>query len=183
MKNSDNHRYEKNKFLYSLPAGRQVYLPVPCEVYRAARCIKKSTLTCLKGFTLIEVTGAIVIFSMLSALVMIVVAGSLMISKNTEIASRNIVLCSSKMDEVRAKILGRSTDLGYSFGWDVDYTQAATAFPAPDIDFKYTVADPDYPAALIRDIAVTVWYDKDGDGMLDSDENGMTLDTKVTKRD
>ena len=147
------------------------------------RVSNKSTLACVKGFTLIEVLGAIAIFAMLIALIMIVVAGSLVISKDTEITSRNIVLCSRKMDETKAKISGRSTDVGYIFGWNRDYTETAAAFPAPDAGYKYTVSDPNYPAALIRDVAVTVWYDEDGDSLLDSDEKRITLNTKITKRD
>ncbi|HDZ61944.1 MAG TPA: type II secretion system protein [Nitrospirae bacterium] len=144
---------------------------------------RKTADAAKKGFTLIEVLAAIVIFSILIALVMNVVAGSLVISKNTEIATRNVVLCSGKMDEIKAKILGRSTDVAYSFGWGVDYTAAATAFPAPDTGFKFTVSDPDFPAALIRDIAVTVWYDEDNDSVMDANEKGFTFNTKVAKRD
>ncbi len=143
----------------------------------------KTSFICVKGFTLIEVLAAIVIFAILIALVMTVVVGSLMVSKSTEITSKNVVLCSGKTDEIKARVLGRSTDPGYLYGWDRDYAETATAFPPPNTKYKYTVADPDYPALLIRDIAVTVWYDENGDNVLDSKEKSITLDTKIAKRD
>ncbi len=144
---------------------------------------KSIYINCVKGFTLIEVLASIVIFAVLIAIIMNVVAGSLMVSRNTEITTRSVVLCVGKMDEVRARIFGRSTNPDYLYGWDRNYSEAAAAFPSPHPDYKYTVADPDYPAALIRDIAVTVWYDRDDDSILDSDERGITFNTKVARRD
>jgi prepilin-type N-terminal cleavage/methylation domain-containing protein len=137
-----------------------------------------------QGLTLVEVLATSVMMAVFIALAMTAVAGSLRISGNAEETSRCILLADRKMDEIKSKVLGVSIDPGYSFGWNQDYSQTG-AFPSPDLDYRYSITDPDYPASgnYIRDISLTVWYDKDGDGTQDSSEKSVTRDTKIARRD
>ncbi len=136
-----------------------------------------------KGFTLVEVLATLSIMSVFIALVISTVMGSLMVSGNIEESTRCIILANKKMEEIKSRILGISTESGYTFGWDRDYTQTG-AFALPDSDYRYLISDPDYPVSgkYIRDIRLIVWHDKDGDGSYDVGEKSVTWDTRIARR-
>ena len=60
------------------------------------------------------------------------------------------------------------------------YDESATAFPAPDTMFKYTVTDSF--TADIKDITVKVWYDENDNDNRDEGEQMVELETKVSRR-
>lgn len=135
------------------------------------------------GFTLIEIVLAIFIMSWGIIAIMQVFPTTLLVSKDTEEMTRATFLAERKMEEVKSKILGRSTDPGYPYGWNYDYNETGESFPPPDENYKYTVADTeDEHPGEVKEIEVTVWHDSNNNNSWDEGENRIILDTKIAKR-
>jgi prepilin-type N-terminal cleavage/methylation domain-containing protein len=129
-----------------------------------------------KGFTYLELLAAIVIMAVALVPIMQVMPEGMMAVTRVERLTRAGLLAQSKMDEVRSQILGTNP----SYGFSNDYTESATAFPAPDDDYMYTVADDQ--GSDIKILNVTVWFDEDGDSVQDTDEESVSLDVKIADR-
>ncbi len=124
-----------------------------------------------KGFTLIEVMVSVFLVGLVLVAVMQIVPGMLKVGTKVEVVTKATFLAEKKLEEVLGLI-----ESDYS----VNRTQAATAFPSPDTLYKFTVSDD--AGADIKVLNVTVWNDDDGDGVIDSDEYSVSLDTKVADR-
>ncbi|MGB3242483.1 MAG: type II secretion system protein [Candidatus Omnitrophota bacterium] len=129
-----------------------------------------------KGFTYLELLAAIVITAIALIPIMRVMPEGMVAVTRVERLTRAGLLAQSKMDEVRSQILGTNA----SYGFSKDYTESATAFPAPDDDYIYTVTDDQ--STDIKILNVTVWFDEDGDSVQDADEESVSLDVKVADR-
>jgi|GEM_PF-608195 len=142
------------------------------SIERADRKSKIKNQKCRNGFTLLEILLTIVILSIALIPLMELLPGALVLDAQMERESKVAFLAQQKLEEVKSKA---------TYDFDQDYSESATAFPSPDSTFKYTVSDDQ--GTEIKEIAVTVWYDKDGDNTVDEDEEGIELNTKVAKRD
>ena len=123
------------------------------------------------GFTFLEVLATIVILSIALIALMEMLPNALVLDGRMERETKAIFLAQRKMEGVKGKII---------YDFDPDYSESATAFPSPDATFKYTVSDDQ--GAEIKEIAVNVWYDKDGDDLIDDDEEAVELNTKIADR-
>ena len=129
-----------------------------------------------KGFTYLELLAAIVITAAALVPIMRVLPEGMTAATRVERLTRSALLAQNKMDAIRSQILGTNA----SYGFSKDYTESATAFPAPDDDYRYTVSDDQ--GADIKVLNVTVWFDEDGDGSQDADEESVSLDVKIADR-
>ena len=129
-----------------------------------------------KGFTYLEILAALVILAVALIPIMRVMPEGMAATTRVERLTRGGLLAQSKADEVRSQILGTNP----SYGFSKDYTESATAFPAPDSSYKYTVSDDN--SANIKELNTTVWFDEDNDGVQDSDEENVSLDVKIADR-
>jgi prepilin-type N-terminal cleavage/methylation domain-containing protein len=130
----------------------------------------------VRGFTYLELLAAIAIMALALLPIMRLLPEGMKAASRVERLTRSALLAQDKMDEVRSRVL--STNLIY--GFNQDYNESATAFPAPDDDYKYTVTD--NQAANIKTLNVTVWFDEDGDNVQGPDEESVGVDTKVADR-
>jgi prepilin-type N-terminal cleavage/methylation domain-containing protein len=124
-----------------------------------------------KGFTLIEVMTATALVGLVLVALMQIVPSMLKVGTKVEVVTKATFLAEKKLEELRGLIFAN---------YSVNRTQAATAFPSPDSLYKFTVSDNN--AANIKVINVTVWNDKDGNGVIGSDEYSVSLDTRVADR-
>ncbi|MFQ5951835.1 MAG: hypothetical protein ACE5JK_00295 [Candidatus Omnitrophota bacterium] len=129
-----------------------------------------------KGLTYLELIAAIVIMALALVPIMRIMPEGMTATTRVERLTRATLLAQNKMDEVRSQIMSTNA----SYGFNKDYTETVTAFPAPDDDYKYTVADDQ--GANIKELNVTVWFDEDDDDSQDTDEQSVGLDTKVADR-
>jgi prepilin-type N-terminal cleavage/methylation domain-containing protein len=133
----------------------------------------KSQVSSLKnGFTLLEIVLTIIILSIALIPLMELLPRAVVLDAQMEREAKMVFLAQQKLEEVKSKAIYDSSQ---------DYNESSTAFPSPDSVFKYTVSDDQ--GTEIKEIAVNVWYDKDGDNSVDEDEEGIELNTKVAKRD
>ena len=125
-----------------------------------------------RGFTLLEILAAIVILSIALIPMMEMLPAALVLDSQLEQKTRVTFLAQRKLEEVKCKAI---------YDFSPDYSESATAFPSPDVSFKYVLTDDQ--GTEIKEISVVVWYDEDGNDTIDSDEESIELDTKVAKRD
>jgi hypothetical protein len=95
-----------------------------------------------------------------------------MTSREIERANRASFLAQKTIEEVKSKALA---------DFSLIYTCSATAFSGTDSMFKYTVSDNGNTA--IKTISVKVWFDKNGNGSINTDEEWIELNTKAAKRE
>ena len=124
------------------------------------------------GFTLLEILLTIIILSMALIPLMEMIPQALVLDKKVERETQAVFLAQQKLEEIKGKVI---------FDFCTDYSESATAFPSPHSTFKYIVSDDQ--GTDIKEIAVYVWYDEDGDNIVDSDEEEVELNTKVAERD
>lgn len=129
-----------------------------------------------KGLTFLEILAALLIISIAFIPMMRLMTGGVERAKGIDAITRSAFLVEGKMEEVRSLILGTNPSYGFSH----NYTQSATSFPSPDDKFKYTISD--NGAADIKELNVTVWLDENNNGTFDSNEDGVSLDTKIAAR-
>jgi len=123
-----------------------------------------------KSFTLIEVLAAIILIAVALTPLMYILAQSLRLSVKEERLTKVIFLGTRKIEEAAA-------DVSYNF------TSSVSQGPEEFSDYsgyKYTVSDDEDPD--IKSISTTVWYDENDDNSVDSNEESLTLDTKVSNR-
>ena len=124
------------------------------------------------GYTLLEVLLTISILSIALIPLMEMLPRALLLDAQLEREARIAFLAHQKLEEVKIKSI---------YDFDQDYTESATAFAAPDSQFKYTVSDDQ--GAEIKEAAVNVWYDENNNGSVDQDEEQIELNTKIARRD
>jgi len=124
-----------------------------------------------QSFTLIEVLASITLTAVALVPIMVIVPQIIDNSLSSERITKVIFLGENKLEETKRDIIN-------TFATSRD--ESATAFASPYGDYKYIVSDDE--GTDIKVIQVQVWYDGDGDDILDSDEESITLDTKVTDR-
>lgn len=124
------------------------------------------------GFTLLEVLLTIIILSMALIPLMEMLPQALVLDKKVERETQAVFLAQQKLEEIKGKAI---------YDFNPDYSESATAFPVPHSIFKYVVSDDQ--GTDVKEIAVNVWYDEDGDNIVDSDEEEVELNTKVAERD
>jgi len=124
-----------------------------------------------RGFTILEILFAIVILSIALIPLMKMLPEALILDAQMERETKVVFLAQRKMEEVKNKAI---------YDFSQDYAESATAFPSPDSTFKYTVSDDQ--GTGIKEITVNVWYDKNGNGSVDMDEEDIELNTKVAER-
>ncbi|MFH1504238.1 MAG: prepilin-type N-terminal cleavage/methylation domain-containing protein [Candidatus Omnitrophota bacterium] len=128
-----------------------------------------------RGFTFIEVLGAIVILAVALVPLMELAAESLVASRKSECTEVVAFLAQQKMDDLRVKTLN---------DFDTSRDESVTRFSLdpglPFYNYKYTVADNE--GIGIKEIQVNVWYDEDGDDAIDVREDDIRLDTKIADR-
>lgn len=141
-----------------------------------------------QGFTYLEVLAALTILSVAIVPIMALMPKGMRTATRVERLTRSAFLAQSKMDEVRSQIFGSNASYGYS----KDYTDPVSptppsAFPSPDTKYKYTIADD--AGADIKVMNVTVWYDENNNGNIDTysgayqeDEPSISLDVKIAGR-
>ena len=123
-----------------------------------------------KGFTLIEVMTAMALLGLVLVGLMQIVPSMLKVGTKIEIITKSTFLAEKKMEEIRSLIKSDYTK---------NYTQTATAFSAPDSLYKFTISDD--ADVNIKVLNVTVWKDTNGNGVVDSTEYSVSLDTKVAR--
>ena len=133
---------------------------------------KQNTLCLENGHTLLEILLTISILSIALIPLMEMLPQALLLDVQLEQKAKAMFLAQRKLEEVKTKAI---------YGFAQDYTESATAFPSPDSAFKYTVSDDQ--GTEIKEIAVNVWYDKDGNGSADQGEEQIELNTKIARRD
>ncbi len=124
------------------------------------------------GYTLLEIVLTMAILSIALIPLMEMLPRAMVLDMQLERETKMAFLAQQKLEEVKGKAV-------YDFAQD--YNETATAFPSPDSTFKYSVTDT--PSAEIREVAVSVWYDADGNGGVDDGEEHIELNTKIAKRD
>jgi len=124
------------------------------------------------GFTLLEILLTIIILGMALIPLMEMIPQALVLDNKVERETQAVFLAQQKLEEIKGKAI---------YDFSPDYSESATAFPSPHSIFKYIVSDDQ--GAGIKEIAVNVWYDEDGDNTVDSDEDEVELNTKVAERD
>lgn len=137
----------------------------------SAICVSQLKPKIGNGFTILEVLFTIIILSIVLIPMMKMLPDALILDARMESETKVAFLAQRKMEEVKSKAV---------YDFSQDYTEFATAFPAPDSAFKYTVSDDQ--GSGIKEIAVVVWYDKDGDNSVDADEEDIELNTKIAER-
>ncbi len=123
-----------------------------------------------KSFTLIEVLAAIILIAVALTPLMYILAQSLRLSVKEERLTKVIFLGTRKMEDVFSGVV-------YNFTPSVD--QGPVEF-SDYLGYKYIVNDDEN--ATIKTIAVTTWYDENNNDSVDSDEESVTLDTKICNR-
>jgi prepilin-type N-terminal cleavage/methylation domain-containing protein len=123
------------------------------------------------GFTLLEILLTIVILGIALIPLMELLPRALVHDAQVERETKVAFLAQQKLEEVKSKAI---------YDFNQDYNESATAFPSPDSTFKYTVSDDQ--GSEIKEIAVNVWYDRNGDNDIDDDEEEIELNTKVAER-
>jgi prepilin-type N-terminal cleavage/methylation domain-containing protein len=132
---------------------------------------------CRKAFTLVEVVAAAALAGVALVALMQIVPGMLKVGTKVEVITRATFLAERKMEETRSLINSDNA----SYGYTKSYTQSATAFPAPDSLYKFTITDDG--GSDIKVLNVSVWDDVNGNDVADGDEYSVALDTKVANRD
>jgi len=127
-----------------------------------------------KGFTLLEVILSVAILSVALIPMMDLIPRTLTNSLKSERETKVAFLAEQKIEEVKSQAIN-------NFG--IDYTISPSspgyvAFANPT--YKYSVTD--NAGASIKEIVVSVWYDADGGGSANGDEETIQLSTKVAKR-
>ena len=133
---------------------------------------KQNALSLESGYTLLEILLTISILSIALIPLMEMLPQALLLDAKLEQETKVAFLAQRKLEEVKSKAI---------YDFDQDYTESATAFPSPDQGFKYTVSDDQ--GAEIKEIAVNVWRDEDGDGSAGDGEELIELNTKIARRD
>lgn len=123
-----------------------------------------------------EILATMLIMTIALIPIMRIMPEGMKATTRVERLTKAALLAQGKMDEIRSQILGTDENYGFSN----DYTESATAFPNPDASFKYTVTDDQ--GTNIKELRVSVWFDEDDDDIQDSDEESVTLDTKIADR-
>jgi len=124
------------------------------------------------GYTILEIVLTISILSIALIPLMEMLPRALLLDDQLEQRARAAFLAQRKLEQVKGKAI---------YDFHQDYTEAATAFQAPDSRFKYTVSDQETDG--IKEIGVNVWYDMDGSGSMGEGEENIELDTKIARRD
>ena len=126
------------------------------------------------GFTMLEILAAVAILSIVIVPLMGLMASAPLLHAKQEQQVRAAFLAQLKLEEVKNKII-------YDNDFTNDYDESATAFPAPDLKFKYTVDDPE--SGDLKTVTVQVWYDENDTGNTpDVGEQSVKLETKVARR-
>jgi prepilin-type N-terminal cleavage/methylation domain-containing protein len=132
------------------------------------------------GFTLIEILVALIVLVMALIPMAGVVTHFLGENLDLERKDRTAFLAQLKMEEAKIKTIAHFLD---------NHDESATAFPAPDSSFKYTVTlsfildDKGIPESYdIKLIQVNVWYDGNSNNIVNAGEPSTTLYTKVARR-
>ena len=128
------------------------------------------------GFTLIEVLASVALIAAAIIPIARALTQSLVISTKEERLTKVIFLAERKTEELKNKIL---------YDFDTDRDQGATAFTDSGYsEYKYIVDDEviENEDSRLKQIQVQVWHDEDDDSTIDSNEESITLDTKVAER-
>jgi len=124
-----------------------------------------------KSFTLIEVLASIVLIAGALIPLMVIVPQMIRNSLKSEQLTKVIFLAQDKVEEVKRDSIDN---------FSVSRDEAVTAFSSPYQSYKYTVTDDE--GADIKVIQVQAWHDADSDNTLDSEEDSITINTKVADR-
>ncbi len=128
------------------------------------------------GFTMLEILASVAILSIAVIPMLSLLTSAPVLHAEREQQTRAAFLAQLKLEAVKQKVL-------YDDDFAIDYDEAATAFSAPDSEFKYTVTDTDDPGGDdMKDLTVHVWYDENDSDSQDAGEQTVTLKTKVAKR-
>lgn len=136
------------------------------------RCRRAGRRKTQNGFTMLEILASIALLSITIIPLLGLITSTLMSNAQREQQLRAAFLAQKRLEEVKDALL--SNDLVGN------YNEPPTAFSAPDSRYKYTVTvteDPD-----IRDIAVKVWFDENGNDVRDGSEQEFSLRTRVARR-
>ncbi len=148
-------------------------LPLQGVCIRLGLEIRSSrALSVENGYTLLEIIMAISILSIALIPLMEMLPRALLLDAQLERETKIAFLAQRKSEAVKSRAI---------YAFDQDYSESAIAFLPPDSTFKYTVSDDQ--GVEIKEIAVTVWYDENGNDIADEDEEKITLYTKIAKRD
>lgn len=163
----------------------------------------KKIIKAQKGFTIIEIV--VVTFLLLVAIYPAarVIASALDASNEEQYLTHAAFLAQMKIEHLRAtencysdvggvcpnKLCDDVTDPACTFGGgterfsdDFSLTAANCSFPAPFSQYECIITDARAAAAFLKEIQVEVWYDKNSDGIWDSNEPGITLQTMLARR-
>lgn len=124
-----------------------------------------------RGFTILEVLIAIIILSVTLIPLIGLLPQVLVISSEVDRQTKVSFLARQKVEEVKTKTICNFT---------YDYSEPTTPFPDPDSTFKYTVTVG--TGSDIKDINVSVWYDRNGNDAIDDGEENIELNAKVARR-
>ena len=133
------------------------------------------------GFTLIEVLASILLIGGALVAIMTIVPQMIENSLGTERLTKVIFLAERKTEEVIGKVINNFDNDG------AGYDESATAFTDDGYSaYKYTIDDEVISAedddSKLKKIQVQVWHDEDDGNTVDSNEESITLDTKLADR-
>jgi len=129
-----------------------------------------------KGFTLVEILATVAIIGLGIVPVMEILPSGMDFLRKINHLTRDVMLAEQKIDELRGQILGTNASYGYNKAGGYGDSGIFAGFT----DYNYTVTDDQ--GADIRELSVTVWFDADGGGTQDADEDNVQLDTKIAER-
>ncbi len=142
------------------------------------------------GFTMVEVLASLALLAITVTPLMGLFTMAPMLHAYREQQLRAAFLAQLRLEQVKNKA---THNFGADYNQSVDTFYTTTEddedyglFDDSDAEYRYTVTDDNYimesTDVVMRDITITVWYDKNGNSAYDSDEQGVTLVTKVARR-
>ena len=161
-------------------------------------CIRMPGKTVSKGeagFTMVEVLVALAILAITIIPLMGLFTMAPALHQSREQKLRAGFLAQLRLEQVKNEM---TYDFDYQYpgiGYDktagaADDFPTSDGFEASDSQYRYTIEDTitEYDTVgtprppFMRDVTIVVWYDKDGDNAYDSDEQDVTISTKVARR-
>jgi len=128
-----------------------------------------------KGFTFLEILAAMIIMTVALIPIMQIMPATMKASRRVERLTQAGFLAGQKIEEARKTIFNPDYDFD-----STDASESATAFAEPFAFYKYTVTDDQ--GSGIKELNVTTWFDENGNGLLDADEEKVSIDTKIADR-
>jgi len=147
------------------------------------------------GFTMVEVLVALAILAITIIPLMGLFTMAPVLHQHREQKLRAGFLAQLRLEQVKNEITYNFNYQYPGIGYDktagaADDFPTSDGFEASDSEYKYTIEDTitDYnaiggtPDPVMSDVTIVVWHDKDSDNVYDSNEQDVTIMTKIARR-